>query len=220
MKMIENLRILIADDHDVVRSGLRLLLETHVHWVVCGEAADGRQAVEMCIALRPDVVIMDITMPNLTGLEATRQIMKAVPKTQIVILTMHESPELVREVLAAGARAFVLKTDKGREVMNAVEAIQGQRTFFTSKVTDVVLHGVFESDRSSSYPVDRGRGLTPREKQVVHLLAEGRSNKEVASELQIAVKTAEAHRMNIMRKLNAHSVVALVRYAMRNNMLS
>ena len=218
MKTPENLRILIADDHDVVRTGLRLLLETRAQWVICGEATDGRQAVEMCIALGPDVVIMDMTMPNLTGLEAARQIMKAAPKTQIVILTMHESPELVREVLAAGARAFVLKTDKGSEVMKAVEAIQGQRAdFFTSKGTDAVLHGGFGS---GSHLADRGRGLTPREKQVVHLLAQGKSNKEVASELEITVKTAEAHRMNIMRKLNAHSVVALVRYAMRNNLLS
>lgn len=216
---MENFRILIADDHDVVRSGLRSLLETRPQWVVCGEAANGRQAVEMCLVLKPDVVIMDITMPNLTGLEATRQIMKALPKTQIVILTMHESPELVREVLDAGARGFVLKTDKGREVMHAVQAMQDQRTFFTSKVTDVVLHGASEAERKSSSPADRGQGLTPREKQVVHLLAEGKSNKEVASELDITVKTAEAHRMNIMRKLNAHSVVALVRYAMRNNML-
>ncbi len=213
------LRILIADDHDVVRCGLRSLLESHAHWVVCGEASGGREAVEMTIVLKPDVVIMDITMPTLTGLEATRQILRAVPKTQVIILTMHESPELVREVLDAGARGYVLKTDKGRELMSAVEAVQNQNTFFTSKITEVVLQRFHETNRDSSRLPDRRQGLTPREKEVVHLLAEGKSNKEVATVLDISVKTAEAHRMNIMRKLNAHSVVALVHYAMRNNML-
>jgi DNA-binding NarL/FixJ family response regulator len=213
------LTILIADDHDVVRRGLRSLLESQVGWVVCGEAANGREAVEMTMALKPAIVIMDITMPDLTGLQATRQILKTAPKTEIIVLTMHESPELVREMLDAGARGYVLKTDKGRELMSAVEAVQNHNTFFTSKVAEVVLHGFLETDRTGMRAQEKGQPLTAREKEVVQLLGEGKSNKEVAASLDISVKTAEAHRVNIMRKLNAHSVVDVVRYAMRNNML-
>jgi DNA-binding NarL/FixJ family response regulator len=133
---------------------------------------------------------------------------------------MHESEELLREVLDAGARGYVLKTDKGRELISAVEAVRNNNAFFTSKIAEMVFYGYLETDRSTPKSANRAQSLTPREKEVLHLVAEGKSNKEVAGDLNISVKTAEAHRINIMRKLNAHSVVELVKYAMRNNMLN
>jgi DNA-binding NarL/FixJ family response regulator len=214
------LRILVADDHDVVRHGLRSLLESHHEWEVCGEACNGREAVELTSTLQPEIVIADIAMPEMTGLEATREILKQNPKTQVIILTMHESEELLREVLDAGARGYVLKTDKGRELISAIDAVRNHNTFFTSKVAEMVLHGYLETRSTSLKPVaSRTQSLTSREREVLTLVADGKSNKEVAVELKISVKTAEAHRINIMRKLNAHSVVDLVKYAMRNNML-
>jgi DNA-binding NarL/FixJ family response regulator len=216
---MHSLRILVADDHDIVRQGLRSLLESQPGWVVCGEASNGREAVDLTGTLKPEIVIADITMPSMTGLEATRQILKANPKTQVIILTMHESQELLREVLDAGARGYVLKTDKGRELISAVEAVRHHNAFFTSKVAEMVLFGYLETDGGVPKQTPRPQTLTPREREVVHLLAHGKSNKEVATALRISVKTAEAHRINIMRKLNAHSVVELVKYAMRNNML-
>ena len=213
------LRILVADDHDVVRQGLRSLLESRTGWEVCGEASNGREAVEMSVRLKPEIVIMDIAMPTMTGLEATRQVLKASPKTQVIVLTMHESEELLREVLDAGARGYVLKTDKGRELISAVDAVCNHNTFFTSRVAEMVLHGYLETRNGALKPMNRAQSLTPREKEVLHLVADGKSNKEVAAGLSISVKTAEAHRINIMRKLNAQSVVDLVKYAMRNNML-
>jgi len=214
------LRILVADDHDVVRHGLRSLLESHQDWEVCGEASNGREAVALTAELNPEIVIADIAMPEMTGLEATRHILKSNPKTQVIILTMHESEELLREVLDAGARGYVLKTDKGRELISAVDAVRNHNTFFTSKVAEMVLHGFLETARTPAKSADNlTQSLTSREQQVLNLVANGKSNKEVAVELNISVKTAEAHRINIMRKLNAHSVVDLVKYAMRNNML-
>ncbi len=217
---MQTLRILVADDHDVVRQGLRSLLESQPGWEVCAEASNGREAVELTAKLKPEIVIADITMPNMTGLEATRQILKTNPKVQVIILTMHESQELLRAVLDAGARGYVLKTDKGRELISAVEAVRHHNAFFTSKVAEMVLLGYLETDRSVPRQVPRPQTLTPREREVVQLVADGKSNKEVATSLKISVKTAEAHRINIMRKLNAHSVVELVKYAMRNNMLN
>jgi DNA-binding NarL/FixJ family response regulator len=214
------LRILIADDHYVVRHGLRSLLESRPEWEVCGEACNGREAIELSMQLKPEVVIIDITMPGMTGLEATRHILKANPKTQVVVLTMHESEELLREVLDAGARGYVLKTDKGRELISAIEAVRNNNAFFTSKIAEMVFVGYLETERTGAKSVKRVQALTPREKEVLHLVAEGKSNKEVAADLNISIKTAEAHRINIMRKLNAHSVVELVKYAMRNNMLN
>jgi DNA-binding NarL/FixJ family response regulator len=213
------LRILVADDHDVVRQGLRSLLESRAGWEVCGEASNGREAVELSAQLRPEIVIVDIAMPIMTGLEATRLILKANPKTQVIVLTMHESEELLREVLDAGARGYVLKTDKGRELISAVDAVCNHNTFFTSRVAEMVLHGYLETSNGALKPMNRTQSLTAREKEVLHLVADGKSNKEVAAGLSISVKTAEAHRINIMRKLNAQSVVDLVKYAMRNNML-
>ncbi len=213
-------RILVADDHEVVRHGVRSLLEAHPGWEVIAEASDGRDAVEKASQLHPDVVILDIGMPNLNGLEATRQILRGHPGARVLILTMHESEQVVREVLEAGARGFLLKSDAGRDLVAAVEALQRNKTFFTSKVAEMVLETFLKSKpRSPEETFSTREILTPREREIVQLLAEGKSTKEVAVALNLSVKTAETHRSNIMRKLNLHSISELVLYAVRNNIV-
>jgi DNA-binding NarL/FixJ family response regulator len=214
------LSILIADDHDVVRRGLRSILQAHPGWEVCAEASNGREAVELARKFKPQVVVLDVTMPGLGGLEATRQILGILPRTEILILTMHESEELVSEVLEAGARGYVLKTDTGRDLLRAVESVSEHKPFFTTKIAEMVLHGYLERKRKPAAARSQPGSLTAREREVIHLLAEGKSNKEVATVLGIATKTAEAHRINIMRKLNLHSIAEVVRYAVRNQLLS
>jgi DNA-binding NarL/FixJ family response regulator len=209
-------RILIADDHEIVRRGIRALLENHPGWEVCGEAIDGRDAIEKAAALRPDLALLDVGMPNLNGLDAARQILAAAPRTRVLILTMHESEQIVREVLEVGARGFLLKTDAARDMVSAVEALQRRTTFFTSSVAELVLNGYLRRRDDDKPWRDR---LTPREREVVQLLAEGKSSKEVAIVLSLSVKTAETHRTNVMRKLDLHSVADLVRYAVRNNIV-
>lgn len=215
---MSQLRILVADDHEVVRHGVRALLEGHPGWEVTAEAADGRDAVDKALSLKPDIVILDIGMPNLNGLEATRQILRTLPQCRILILTMHESEQVVREVLEAGARGFLLKSDAGRDLVAAVEALQRHKTFFTSKVAEMVLESFLKAKPRVADEVER-EVLTPREREIVQLLAEGKSTKEVAVALGLSVKTAETHRSNIMRKLNLHSISELVLYAVRNNIV-
>jgi len=213
------LKVLIADDHEIVRQGLRSMLEAQRECQVVGEAADGRQAVAMTKELNPDVVILDIGMPTLNGLEATRQILKLRPQTKVLILTMHESDSVIREVLDAGARGYILKTDAGRDLVTAVDSLRRNKTFFTSRVSQMILDGFLKGDPR---PQDSGSGairLTPRQREIFQLLAEGKSSKEVAVALDLSVKTAETHRANIMRKLDCHSVSEVVRYAIRNNII-
>jgi DNA-binding NarL/FixJ family response regulator len=210
-------RILVADDHEIVRRGIRSLIENHPGWEVCGEAVDGREAVEKVRELRPDMVLVDVSMPNLNGLDAARQILDIAPQTRVLILTMHESEQIVREVLEVGARGFLLKSDAARDLVSAIQALQRRTTFFTSSVAEMVLNG-FLDRRGETQKVPKDR-LTPREREVVQLLAEGKSSKEVAGVLNLSVKTAETHRTNVMRKLDLHSVADLVRYAVRNNLV-
>jgi DNA-binding NarL/FixJ family response regulator len=213
------LRILVADDHEIVRRGLVSILKAHPGWDVCGEAQDGRQAVDKAKELKPDIVIMDIGMPNLNGLEAARQLLRDNPQSRVLILTVTDVDEVVRAVLDAGARGFVLKSDAARDLVAAVEALQSNKTFFTSRVADMVLGGYLGRNRPAVDSDAVLPTLTPREREIVQLLAEGKSSKEVASHLNLSVKTAETHRSNIMRKLNLHSVSGLVLYAVRNNMV-
>lgn len=210
-------RILIADDHEIVRRGIRALIENHPGWEVCAEAADGREAVEKVRELRPDLALIDVSMPNLNGLDAARQIVDIAPQTRVLILTIHESEQIVREVLEVGARGFLLKSDAVRDLVSAIQALQRRTTFFTSSVADMVLNG-FLDGRADNRKLSRER-LTPREREVVQLLAEGKSSKEVAVVLNLSVKTAETHRTNVMRKLDIHSVADLVRYAVRNKLV-
>jgi len=218
METLGMLRILVADDHDIARRGIRALLENHPGWQVCGEAKDGRETVEMAATLKPDLILLDIGMPNLNGLEATRQILATSPDALILILTMHDTDQVVREVLRAGARGFLLKSDAGRDLMAAVEALQNHRTFFTTKVSQMVLTGFLNRDGRADEDID-GNALTAREREVIQLLAEGKTSKEVAVTLNLSVKTAETHRTNLMRKLDLHSVADLTRYAVRNGIV-
>ena len=212
-------RILIADDHHVVRTGLRALLESKAGWQVCAEATNGREAVEQAGQLKPDVAVLDIGMPLLNGVEATRQIRKLSPHTEILILTMHDSELLVQEVLEAGAHGYILKDDADRNLIAAVDALRRHKPFLSPRVSDAVSKAVQPSgDCFAPRRVSRSR-LTPREREIVQLLAEGKSNKEIAVVLGISVKTAETHRANIMLKLNFHSITELVRYALRNKMI-
>jgi DNA-binding NarL/FixJ family response regulator len=217
------LRILIADDHEVARRGIRAMLESHSGWEVCGEAKDGREAVELASKEKPDLILLDIGMPNLNGLEAARQILAVSPDIAILILTMHDSDQVVREVLRAGARGFLLKSDAGRDLVAAVEALQLQRTFFTTRVSQMVLDGFLDRDNrpdgTERNQEDLDDVLTGREREVIQLLAEGKTSKEVAVTLNLSVKTAETHRTNLMRKLGLHSVADLTRYAVRNGIV-
>jgi len=214
------LRILIADDHEVARKGIRALLESHPGWQVCGEAKDGRETVELVSTLKPDLVLLDIGMPGLNGLEAARQIIASDPDIPILILTMHDSDQVVREVLRAGARGFLLKSDAGRDLVAAVEALQRQSTFFTTRVSQMVLDGFLRRENGESAESDvEGNPLTTREREVIQLLAEGKTSKEVAVTLNLSVKTAETHRTNLMRKLGLHSVADLTLYAVRNGIV-
>jgi DNA-binding NarL/FixJ family response regulator len=214
---LNNLRILIADDHEVVRRGLTTLLSSPPGWVVCAEAKDGRDAIALAGQHRPDIVVMDIVMPGLNGLEATRKIRKMLPKTEVVILSLHYSDQLVREVVDAGARAYVLKSDASRDLLNAVEALANRRSFFTSGASEVLIDG-FCNPPATQVPLKR-KSLSAREREIVQLLAEGKSSKEVGVALGISIKTAETHRSNIMRKLEMHSVSELVRYAVKSHMI-
>lgn len=212
-------RILIADDHELIRKGLKTVLQSHPGWVVCGEAATGREAVEKARELRPGIVIMDLTMPELNGLEATRQICHNLPETQVLILTVHHSEQLVHEVLGAGARGYLLKSDAGDAVSDAVEALSRGKPYFTPNVSDVLLASYLHPDRGGGSRTGVTQALTPREHEIVHLIAEGKSSKEVAVVLGISEATAETHRANLMRKLDVHSVSEIVRYAIRNRLI-
>jgi DNA-binding NarL/FixJ family response regulator len=214
------LRILIADDHEVVRAGVRSLLESEPDCEICGEAVTGHQVVALAQQLKPDVAILDITMPELNGLEATRQIRKVAPTVQVLILSVHESEELVREILDAGAHGYVLKSDAGRELAEAMHALRKHETFFTSRVAQIALRAYRNKKPTGDVPPSSDDTLTPREREVLQLLGEGKSNKEAATALGISVATVETHRANIMHKLGAHSIAGLVHYALRHKIVT
>jgi DNA-binding NarL/FixJ family response regulator len=215
---IGKLRILLADDHEVVRHGVRMLIEKEPGWEVCGEAADGRKAVALAEKLAPDVVVLDIGMPELNGLEAARQIKRARPKSEVLIFTGEESEQLIHEIFAAGARSYILKSDIGAHLVAAIRALGQHKHYLTSHISEVVfaryLDGVSGPDK------DNTAALTPREREIVQLLGEGKSNKEAGALLGISIKTVETHRAATMRKLRLDSFADLVRYAIRNKIIA
>ena len=209
-------RILLVDDHELVRRGLRALLEMQPGWVVCGEAADGRTAVDLAQKLAPDMVVMDIGMPQLNGIEAARQILERTRGIEVLMLSVHDSEQAVREVIGAGARGYVLKSDAGRDLVAAVDALLRRESFFSPSVAMSVRAAALKISAPTRASLRPAGVLTRREREVLQLLAEGRANKAVAKLLGISVKTAETHRARIMRKLRFKSLAELVRYAIRN----
>lgn len=216
---LSELRILIADDHELLRRGVRSLLEAEPGWKVVGEASNGLEASEKARELKPEVIVLDISMPRLNGLEAARRIKKILPDAKILILTIHDNEELARAVLEAGARGYVFKSDTGRDLVVAIEALCKNKTFFTPRVDQMMLDS-FLQDGPAAKTVERpGDRLTSRQREIVQLLAEGKTNKEVASMLNVSVKTIETHRANVMKKLGCRSVSELILYAVRNKII-
>jgi len=208
-------RILIADDHEIVRQGIRALIESHPGWEVCGEATDGRETLAKVLECNPDLVALDIGMPNLNGLDAARQILNDNPKAKILFLTVYDTDAAAKTAMQMGAKGLILKSDAGRELIGAIESIQRNAVYFSPKMS----HASLGSDlRGSRRSIEKDT-LTPRESEVIKLLAEGKSTKDVAAILSLSVKTAETHRSNIMGKLGLHSVSELVLYAVRNNIV-
>jgi DNA-binding NarL/FixJ family response regulator len=207
-------RILIADDHEVVRFGARAILEAHEGWEVVAEAKDGKDAIAKAVETQPDVAIIDYSLPVMNGIEVTRQINARLPKTEILIFTIHDSDVLVGEVLRAGARAYLLKADANLYLIAAVEALAEHKPFFSGKISQRLLDA-FLADRKG----EPKKALTPRERVVVKLIAEGHSNRKTAEILNVSIKTVESHRAEAMRKLNAKSIAGLVRYAVRNRLV-
>ena len=206
-------RILIAEDHEVVRSGLRRLLESQAKWEVVGEASDGKEAVAKALELKPDIAVLDYALPLLNGIEVTRQIRARQPRTEVLIFTMHDNETLISDLLAAGARGFLLKSDASRFLLAAIDSLTLHKPFFTAKVSETLL------DSYLKRPSHAQSALTARERGVVQLIAEGHSNKQIANVLNISVKTVETHRSAVMRKLNVSSSASLVRYAIRNEII-
>ena len=215
---MKKIRILIADDHGLVRRGAALVLRSRRGWRIVGEAANGREAVERAIKLKPDVAILDVGMPELDGFDATRQIVEAVPNTKVLVLTMHESGQMVRRALEAGARGYLLKSDLTKSLVKAVEAIAEGKRFLTPRVSEIVLDGFLKTEKEPQQVERAGTRTTPREIEVICLLAEGKMNKEIAAQLGITVRTVETHRAKIMLKLGFHSLADLIHYAIRQGL--
>jgi len=212
-------RILLADDHGIVRKGLRFLLERQPGMEVVGEAAHGREAVEMAEAHRPDVVVMDIAMPMLNGIEATAQILKREPKVAVIILSMHSDEDYVLSALQAGAKGYLLKESAEVDIVQAIESVTRGTPFFSAAISEALMedHVRFLKQRNLNDSFDL---LTEREREVMQLLAEAKSNKEVAAILNVSVYTVETHRMHLMQKLNLHNTAEIVLYAVRKKMIA
>jgi DNA-binding NarL/FixJ family response regulator len=217
---MDELRVLIADDHDLIRRGVRDLLAARSGWQVVGEACSGADAVQKAVSLRPDVAILDFSMPELNGPEAAAEIAEKVPETGVVVLTMHDSEQVMREVLQAGARGLVLKSDADRDLVEAVEAVARKRHFFTTRMSELVLGGYLAGNAAKVKVESKVSQLTERECEVVRLLADGMSNKQAATQLQISIRTVESHRINISRKLGFNSIAKLVQYAIRHGIVA
>ena len=213
------LRILIADDHELIRRGVRTLLEAEPGWKVVAEASDGQEALEKAKETKPEIVVLDIGMPRLSGLEAARRLKRTLPQIKVLMLTMHDSERLAWEVLNVGALGYVTKSDTARDLVIAIEALRRDKTFFTPKVDRIILDSFLDGGSSKRAKEMQGEQLTSRQREIVQLLAEGKTSKEVSALLNLSVKTVETHRANIMRRFSCHSVSDLVRYAVRNNIV-
>ena len=207
------IRILLADDHSLVRQGFRMILEAQPDMQIVGQAGNGKEAVELADKLHPDVVIMDVTMPELNGIEATRRLAESAPRTRVLALSMHKDSVYVREILRAGARGYLLKDAPDADLVAAVRAVAKGEGYLSPAVSDAVLS---DYRRHVTDPLDL---LTSREREVLQLIAEGKTNKEIATSLSLSVYTVEAHRGRIMEKLNLHSTGELVRFALRNGLI-
>jgi len=216
---MKKVRILLADDHTVMRAGLRALLERQPNLEVVGEAEDGRQTLELASSHVPDVVVMDIAMPNLNGVEATRRMVSKQPTISVVILSMYSDESYVMRALAAGARAYLLKDSAVTDLIRAIEAVSQRRSFFSPKISRILAEEYVRALKQKGV-ADSYELLTPREREILQLLAEGKTNKEVATSLNISVYTAETHHGNILQKLNLHSSAELVLYAVRKGIIS
>ena len=213
------MRILIADDHAVIREALRGLISQRADWQLCGEARNGREAVELAKSLRPDIVVLDLSMPELNGLEATRQIRKLLPKAEVLAFTMHDTEDLVTQVIAAGARGYLLKSDAMAHLAHAIEALAQHKPFFAPAVSQIMLDAVAGSAKGGGYGEFERETLTPREREIIQQLAEGKNNKTISTALGLSVTTVQTHRAAIMRKLDVKSIAELVRYAVRNKII-
>lgn len=212
---MRDIRILLADDHEIVRRGVRNLLESQPGWRVVAEAANGVQAVERALELKPEIVVLDLGMPDLNGFEAARRIREHLPLTEVLVLTGYDSDQMLREAQACGARGYLVKSDVGRDLIAAVKSVRRHKFFLSPQMTQ-------DTRRENPMPGDAAplRRLTAREREITQLLAEGKNNKEIATQLNISVKTTETHRTNIMRKIGAHSLPDLIRFAIRNRLVN
>jgi DNA-binding NarL/FixJ family response regulator len=218
--MVNNtlIRILLVDDHAVVRSGLRRFMEREPDLEVCGEAADGHEGARLAAELKPDIVLLDVSMHGLNGLDTLHLITRTCPETGVIIFSMHENETLIRDLLLAGARGYVLKSDTPETVVDALRAVRAGRPFFSPSISETILETYLRLLKDGKPAAARNGVLTARERQILQGLAEGSSNKEMARSFGISIKTVETHRAAIMRKLDARSVVDVVRYAIRNNL--
>jgi two-component system response regulator NreC len=216
---VKQIRILLADDHNVIRKGLRLLLESHPDFTVVAEAADGRQAIEQAAATRPDVVVMDIAMPHLSGTEAAERIVQTLPSTAIVFLSMHSDEGYVLRALKAGAKGYLLKDSAESDLIEAIRAVNAGKAFFSPEVSRMLAEEYVREIKSRGVQ-DSYELLTAREREVLHLLAEGKSNKNIAGLLNLSLYTVETHRRNLQEKLNFHSLAELILYAVRKGVIS
>ena len=208
-------RIVLADDHEAIRLGVRSVLSTHPDWRVVGEASNGRDALELIREVRPDIAILDYSLPMMNGLELTRAIKKELPRTEILIFTMHDREDVLAELLKAGVRGYLLKSDASKHLVAAVEALSIRRPYFSGNVSQTLLDRFIEMAARDAVAT----ALTPREREIVQLIAEGRLNKEIAAILGLSIKTIETHRAAAMHKLGLNSTAELVRYAIRNNII-
>ena len=214
-----NIRVVVADDHTIIRSGLRMLLEREAGFEVVGEASDGRQAVELAESLKPDVIMLDIGMPNLNGIEATRQIVQKLPRTRVVVLSMHSDESYVLKALKSGARGYLLKDSAESDILNAIRAVSEGKAYFSPEISKMLVDDYMRQMQQRGVE-DSYELLTAREREILQLLAEGKSNKDISSALNLSPYTVETHRSNILQKLNLHSLPELILYAVRKGVIT